>query len=163
MVVVEEIEKIEAEVVVQLQRRQEKGLIERGNMNLEIKRIDLEIEAIAILAKKLILEADINLGLLSELIQVTDKRISELAYVKDHILSWDDPEDKIFLLSLSKHEHVFIRSKTDGDWIAVQNIGLIEINQIFAINPNHGEEYKLLSNKVKDDESFIIQVEKIQG
>lgn len=132
-------------------------------MNQEIERIDLEIESIAILTKKLILEADINLGLLSELVQVMDRKISELIYVKDHIMAFNDPEDKILELSLRKYEQVFIRSKTDGDWMAVQSIDLIEMDQIFAIDPNCGEEYKLLSIEMKNDVDFIVQVEKVKG
>lgn len=155
---------------MQLQRNQEKVLIERNNMKQEIERIDLEIESIAILAKKLILEADINLGLLSELIQVIDKRISELAYVKDHIMAWEDPEDKFIDLKIGQNEPVFIKSKTDGDWISVLSIKLLEKGQIFTtkIGQEKGEEYKLISSifpEVISDSVYLygIRVEKVQG
>lgn len=132
-------------------------------MNQEIERIDLEVESIEMLAKQLILEADINLGLLSELIQVINRRISELICVKNYIMGWDDLPNEIVELSLRRHEQVFIKSRTDGEWIGVQSIDLVEIGQVFTIDPNQEGKYKLLSRKVKDDNNFVIRAEKVEG
>lgn len=139
-------------------------------MSQEIERVDLEMEAIAILAKKLIFEADISLGLLSELIQVMGKRTSELEYVKDYIMSWRDPADKFIDLTIDRNEPVFVKSKIDGDWITVRTIKSLKEGQIFTTKTGQekGEEYKLVSpvfSQIMSDSIYFfkIKVQKVKG
>lgn len=164
MVVVEEIEKIAVEVVVQLQKKQEKALIERGSMNPIIEKIDKEVEAIAGLMEEIVSNNDIGISFLSELTQIMEKRISGLMFMKDLVLTRDDPKGKELELKIGIDSSVFVRSKTDGKWMNIK-AEFLQKGEIFTTETGQrvGEEYKFISMFPCDSDSLGMKVEKVRG
>lgn len=75
-------------------------------------------------------------------------------------------EDRIMDLEIGANESVFVKSKTDGDWMAVRSIVLLEIGQIFTTEEGQkkGEEYKITSTISSNDVwPFRVKVEIIKG
>lgn len=128
-----------------------------------IKRIEKEISEIDVFAKSIIQDKNMSSGFVSELLQVVKKNLFRLQYMKELINS--EEKKNICDLAVELHEEVYIRSKTDEDWIKVRDASLLEEGQIFttADGKRIGREYKLLSCRYKGDVAFFLDVEIIKG
>ena len=134
-------------------------------MDQTVERIDKEIKNTTKLMASLACEENIDIHLLSDLIRVTQETIFKLINTKDAILvSMTSLESEEYELKISGKESIFIRSKTDGDWILVHSIEFLEKAQIFTTEEGQkiGEEYELISYVIVDN-VFQVKVKKVKG